>query len=186
MNQFQVVENEFGLLVIGRVSIDMMVKLMGGLGDEAQWCPGIGSAYGRQNGVNVSLAVAKSVKASEAWRAELDAKAEKLGGFDAWLYGTDTGVSSEVIFRVLTGRSDMIRSRDLPSDCGDLGRCLRLVDRFGWADRLGEVAVFDARWRPFVTWWVELVRLYDARDWKGLQRLIDECVTKGRGEVSHG
>jgi hypothetical protein len=184
MNQFQVVESEFGMLVIGQVSITMLSNLMKGQPKDAQWCPGIGTAYGRQHGVNVTLAVAKDLEAAKAWRAELDEAAEKRGGFDAWYYGTDTGVSSEVIFRVLTGRSDLIGSRDLPRDCGDLGRCIRLVDRFCWADRLGEVSVFDKRWRPFVTYWMEAMRLYDGEDWKGLQRLIDECVTKGRGEVA--
>lgn len=116
--------------------------------------------------------VATSAKGSKLWRAELDAAArERAGGDDelAWVLGCDTGDSAMALLATL-GSSDEARGlararlgdhRPAPRDPDDLGRCIRLLDRFGWGDRIGEMADLP-EWAPLVAAWSELEALYRA------------------------
>ena len=83
-----------------------------------------------------------------------------------WYRGTDTGISSETIFQVMTGIP--VRSHCTPSDSGDFGRCYRLLDKMPhWRQRLGEVVVMFPDWKPLVDNWDTLESMYRKKD-KGM------------------
>lgn len=82
----------------------------------------------------------------------------------AWLTNGDTGVSSETMWSVLTGRR--IGKRywypDVPQDPDDFGRCYRLLQVMpSWRARLGEVAARYPAWKSLVAAWDELTALYE-------------------------
>lgn len=79
-----------------------------------------------------------------------------------WLTSGDTGVSSETIFRVMTGRKPRPGHWDgTPLDSDDFGRCFRLLERFPeWRARMGEVATRFPNWSGLVSEWPELERLW--------------------------
>ena len=79
-----------------------------------------------------------------------------------WLFGDDTGLSSRTIAGVMLGLPPAgIQYASIPHDAGDLGRCLRLLERVPeWRARLDEVAVAFPQWRPLIDHWSELERLY--------------------------
>jgi hypothetical protein len=74
-----------------------------------------------------------------------------------WLLSEDTGASSESILAHMLG---VPRYADYPSDVGDLGRCLRLLEQFpAWARRMGEMAVHGPGWAGLVGEWDSLAGL---------------------------
>ena len=89
-----------------------------------------------------------------AWTDE-----QRLREVIAWFAGDDTGMSSEAIACHMTG----VESRNpwcAPSDPGDLGRCLRLLERFPeWNGRMGEMAKHGPEWAALVPHWGELEKL---------------------------
>jgi hypothetical protein len=77
-----------------------------------------------------------------------------------WLMSGDTGVSSETIFGVMTGRPT--RMAGVPYDRSDFGRCYRLLAMFPeWRDRLEDVADKYPSWAHLVQQWGYLERLYE-------------------------
>lgn len=102
-----------------------------------------------------------------------------------WLTSGDTGISSNVIFAVLSGPSSLMDAALLdtdidnwPHDNSDLGRCIRLLERFPeWKSRLGEVVARFPGWGPMVAAWDHLETMY------GLQ-VRDDAAGPG-GEVGH-
>lgn len=126
-------------------------------------------------GISVALGasiVATSAKGSKLWRAELDASArERAGGDDelAWMLGCDTGYSAMVMLIAL-GSSETARGlakarlgdlRPPPGDPDDLGRCIRLLDRFpAWRDLSWECLADVPGWEPLLRAWSELEALY--------------------------
>ena len=99
----------------------------------------------------------------------------------AWLDGPDTGLSSRTICRVMMGHP--LRYGSTPRDPADLGRCIRLLDRFpAWRDRLGEVAARYPEWRGLVEQWPALEESYrrelptgDAPETYALMKAIEEA-----------
>jgi hypothetical protein len=80
-----------------------------------------------------------------------------------WARGRDTGVSSGVIYSVLTGNASPCRGCDIPNDPSDFGRCYRLLELFpAWKHRLGLVAAAHPAWKPFVREWDKLTAMYEA------------------------
>jgi hypothetical protein len=80
-----------------------------------------------------------------------------------WLNSGDTGTSSLTIFATMTGNSQPVRYGfgNWPQDASDLGRCVRLLDRFPeWRARMGEMAARYPKWRPFAEAWADLEALY--------------------------
>jgi hypothetical protein len=71
-----------------------------------------------------------------------------------WLQGRDTGMSSKAILgHMVSGVSD----GSTPSDPADLGRCLRLLEKFPqWKPRIGEMAQYGATWATYVKHWSAL------------------------------
>jgi hypothetical protein len=86
-----------------------------------------------------------------------------------WLFGCDTGMSSKAILgHMICGVSD----GSWPSDGGDLGRCLRLLDLFPeWKGRIGEMARYGKVWSLYVEHWDQIVSADDPYDlMKSLQK----------------
>lgn len=81
-----------------------------------------------------------------------------------WLFGGDTGLSSECMWRTFMGvrePADWFRRGSYPLDPADLGRCIRLLDRFPeWRPRLSEMRVHGPAWSALVDHWDELEALY--------------------------
>ena len=84
-----------------------------------------------------------------------------------WATSKDTGMSSECLCRVMLGGE--IHDRSAPSDAGDLGRCLRLLDTVPeWKPRIGEMAAISPEWEALVQVWDRLAALMDEEvgiDW---------------------
>jgi hypothetical protein len=115
--------------------------------------------------------VATNKAGSTKLREMVETQAREKAAGDAeleWALGWDTGTSSMTILLVL-GSSDEARRlvqqktdrREPPQDPDDLGRCIRLLDRFpAWRDRLATVASCLPAWAPYVIAWADLERLY--------------------------
>lgn len=85
---------------------------------------------------------------------------------EEWLHSRDTGLSSEAIFHYMTLG---IRGGATPYDTSDLGRCVRLLDRFPeWQARMPEMACVSDNWAALMSIWDDLVAAYRidlASDW---------------------
>jgi hypothetical protein len=113
------------------------------------------------------------------------------GDVIGWLTNGDTGISSETIWSVLTGRriSRAHWRADIPQDPDDFGRCYRLLKIApSWREHLSEVAAKYPEWTRLVEAWDELTALYEEelpsgrapRLYARMRQLIDEArsVTK--------
>lgn len=92
-----------------------------------------------------------------------------------WFASGDTGTSSKAIALWLwRGQTDKTWGPDTPSDAGDLGRCLRLLERIPeWKARMPEMADAGGLWPTFVKHWDEIVRTF-----------MEDCggtIPEGRG-----
>lgn len=82
-----------------------------------------------------------------------------------WLLCGDTGTSSELICRVLSGSTAPLHwnNQHLPMDAAGFGRCHRLLQAIPeWRERLPEVAARVPTWGPLITAWDEITALYEA------------------------
>ena len=108
------------------------------------------------------------------------------GDAEAWLTNGDTGISSETIWYMLTGRGRPPAQRfDVPHDPADFGRCYRLLRVMpAWRARLPEVAAAFPAWSPLVEAWDELTALYEqelpTRTAPKLYRRMQELIGEGR------
>ena len=112
-----------------------------------------------------------------------------VGDFIAWITSSDTGISSKVIWEVLTGlRLYDLSWRDVPHDPADFGRCYRLLKVMpAWRERLSEVADQHPAWGLFVREWDRLTVMYEeacsrrdgmASEMYGLMRQLEEEVAR--------
>lgn len=118
-------------------------------------------------GGKVIFAIATPEKAKK-WKKEIDEELSAQHPVTGWWYGTDVGKSSSVIFSVLslrTGYSGLAEVAKefgegcVPQDSDDLGRCLRLLEKFpDWEKDLYKVseAYPDTAWPKIVERWQEL------------------------------
>jgi len=82
-----------------------------------------------------------------------------------WIMGGNTGISSKVIFSVMTGAPVELVLQgwtpDVPHDPSDFGRCYRLLKEFPeWRKRLREVSDKYTPWTAFVMNWGRLSDMY--------------------------
>ena len=84
------------------------------------------------------------------------------GDARAWISNGDTGLSSETIWRVLTGWVGTAQwYPSVPLDPSDFGRCYRLLYVMpSWRARLSEVSQTYPEWERLVDVWDELTALY--------------------------
>ena len=76
----------------------------------------------------------------------------------SWLLSDDTGASSLSICAHMLGEPC---EGYAPSDCSDLGRCLRLLDLVPeWGPRVLEMATYGPDWKGLVDQWDQIVHLY--------------------------
>lgn len=103
-------------------------------------------------------------KNAEKLRNQIDEKNARLDSEDAWIRGYDTGISSKVIFSVMTSRGvgyTSTRGNNHPYDPDDFGRCYRLLEKFPeWRERLHEVKEQSPQWSVLIDHWDELETLY--------------------------
>lgn len=119
----------------GPIAIDLMVKAMNG----QKRCP-----------------VCKKSKINMGWYPKATAEGQAM----AWLHNGDTGISSETIWSVMTGRQ--VKRTGVPQDPADFGRCYRLLKVMpSWRSRMSEVATAYPGWAPLVAVWDELTALYE-------------------------
>ncbi len=165
--RYEIIQRPHGIEVRGPVPVSALEGLIAGFAaqgyDRIDYT--LGSALG------ATMAVTNEVE-GKFWRAEIDARAARLAAGDAeleWLLGTDTGTSSRVLLAVLgqsteatrRARVKLRREYPTPQDPDDLGRCVRLLDRFpAWRDRLGEIAAQHPAWGPMVSVWSDLEATY--------------------------
>lgn len=82
-----------------------------------------------------------------------DMKAELRKAFQ-WLFAGDTGMSSEAILGHMVAG---VSSGRYPYDPSDLGRCLRLLDKFPhWEPRIPEMAKYGPVWVQYSLHWPDL------------------------------
>ena len=98
--------------------------------------------------------IASEIGKNEAQIASLQkriAELEAAAHYDAWLLSGDTGMSSKAIFDFMrTGA----KGGWTPSDPSDLGRCLRLLERFPeWRARMPEMADCSPKWAAIIPHW---------------------------------
>ena len=80
-------------------------------------------------------------------------------GYKDWFRSTDTGISSNTIFGVMTGT--LIAWTGYPADPADFGRCYRLLAKFPeWRPRMQEVSKEYPNWERLVNNWDNLESLY--------------------------
>lgn len=76
----------------------------------------------------------------------------------SWLLSDDTGASSTSICAHMLGEPC---EGYAPSDCSDLGRCLRLLDVVpDWGLRVHEMAAYGPDWKGLIAHWDQIVSLY--------------------------
>ncbi len=123
---------------------------------------------------------AESVK----WRAEIEDSIKDHIPQLRWWLGTDVGMSSAAIFAAFCPIADtalmahVYSKSATPRDAEDLGRCLRLLEKFpGWEARLGELAEIypDTAWPRIVPRWAEL----KAATSKEQLAILNECHKQG-------
>jgi hypothetical protein len=87
-----------------------------------------------------------------------------------WFCSRDTGESSKCIAAYMAGADmDKVRSNSTPYDPSDLGRCLRLLEKFPeWKPRMGEMAQVSKGWEKILPHWDEAARIMEQEvgiDW---------------------
>jgi len=106
-----------------------------------------------------------------------------------WALGHDTGSSSKAMARILAG--EKVRDAAYPSDGGDLGRCLRLLEAIPeWKARLGDVAAASPEWFALISHWDELAALHKKDDGKSvyarMKGILDPIEAKNPNLVKLG
>lgn len=87
-----------------------------------------------------------------------------------WFLSDDTGMSSKTIAAFMCG-ADLSKCYwvGAPSDPSDLGRCLRLLERFPeWKPRMPEMASVNKQWAKIIPYWDAAAALMAAEvgiDW---------------------
>jgi hypothetical protein len=173
---YRVERHPYGVAVFGPIPVSDFVQLAKAWGEQG-WTL-LDSMIAQQLGAS---AVAVNEESARAWRQKIDELAAARAGDDReleWILGCDVGTSSAALLWVLGKSQDarhraylrLPRDRDgevrwdadaIPHDGDDLGRCVRLLDRFPeWRWRLSEVGERLVRWRPFVARWGELEALF--------------------------
>jgi hypothetical protein len=101
-----------------------------------------------------------------------------------WLAGGDTGMSSATIWMVMTGETPGRYGRLYPSvplDADDVGRCVRLLDRFPeWRGRLEEMGDAYPEWLPVVGLWLTIESHYRHGDWSAVNKLLRDAERSAR------
>lgn len=83
-----------------------------------------------------------------------------------WLASGDTGSSSKAIMLWLgAGKTGGNWGPDTPSDVGDFGRCIRLLECIPeWKERMPEMAGAGGLWPTFSKYWPDLTATYLAEN----------------------
>lgn len=147
------------------------------IGEDGVICPGVSHYYSAHE-VPVVMAVCATSDDCAAWEKAIEADLLERGFPEEtrWWMGTDVGLSSAALFSTLASHSTIQAehySRGAhPRDAADFGRCLRLVERFGWRPRLSEAArKLPPPWSTIIAHWDELCALPAAGQYALLRRI---------------
>jgi len=97
-----------------------------------------------------------------------------------WMLSGDTGTSSETMLAITLGIvKKNVFGYDIPHDCGDFGRCYRLVKAIPEIEELlHEIPKVCPKWTPIVREWKNLKSAYEA---DAAQEPEYQMVSMGRG-----
>jgi hypothetical protein len=160
---YEIKRHKFGWLLDGpdhQVSIEAITDLSRIAGAKAVMLCGVAHHY------NVVAAVSLPDNA-QPWIDEIEKSLEGKSREERWLRGTDTGISSQTIFRSIDPASfyrfiqnqRALERFDVPHDADDFERCKRLLVLFPeWRERLGEVAAKhpETAWPKIIQFWDDL------------------------------
>ena len=105
-----------------------------------------------------------------------------LRGLIEWMTGDDCGLSSTTIACVMAGAA--CARPATPADDGDLGRCIRLLERFPqFRGRLVDVADTHPEWEPIIFCWEALKTAHEAGDAKEVNRLLQTASAKATARL---
>lgn len=94
---------------------------------------------------------------------------------DEWFKSWDTGLSSKVIYHVMTDTYLPGKGSELPRDADDFGRCYRLLKKFApWRATLSRVSDRFSEWAPIVKAWAELEELFEKKEFAKLHTRLTE------------
>jgi hypothetical protein len=159
MNGYSMEVTAFGVVIRGSVPLMDMSTINALAKERGFTILDVGAA----SALEASMVIT-SPEGSKQLRAEIDKKNADKSAEMKWLTGYDTGISSKVIFAVMTDRTGEITldERGNPWDPSDFGRCYRLLKLFpAWRARIGEMAAVSPRWAALVARWDELEKLYE-------------------------
>lgn len=105
-----------------------------------------------------------------------DKQAMKGAGICAWLGADDQGMSSRYLASLLFPENVSREEVSIPWDADDFGRCHRMLEVTGAADRMAELKPVDATWQKLVANWPELTRHFVAQDYSAFQRLLNTLI----------
>lgn len=77
-----------------------------------------------------------------------------------WLTSDDVGLSSQYMITVLANLGCPIPNGDTPSDAGDLGRCIRMVEACSLESEIPRLFEMGDSWKRIAENWSNLKALY--------------------------
>lgn len=106
--------------------------------------------------------------------------AEHIDPID-WLLSDDVGMSSRMIFCHFLGKAQKYQYvQYVPDDCGDFGRCMRLLESpfaAGWSERIAEMdPYYFGEWAKLTPHWKRLTDLWYTNKHRSLTKEIQKLV----------
>lgn len=146
------------------VPIDAVTEFLASMPADAAMDCGI-AHHLNQSGQPNTIMVVVQLEPGKAWRKEIEDSLASCHPEEQWWRGLDVGTSSAAIFAVLcSSRQFKVEATEFskastPKDAADLGRCLRLLEKFPhWKALLPDVAQAypDSKWPALIARWSEL------------------------------
>jgi hypothetical protein len=101
-------------------------------------------------------------------------------GYQAWLACDDRGLSSETLARYLT-HGAVSGEVNHPHDADDFGRCYRMLRACSMdPKRVYEMSAVSTEWEQISMEWMDMERLYEAKDFKTLTDRIQHILSRIR------
>jgi len=177
-SNYTVMENDYGLWVIGPIPIDFFVKLMEAYPEYELLAPNIANKLGASIAVTTKENLGPWTEALSPDPLGVEPALEERINF--WHRSLDKGASSismwKVLSKVFSGESS--EEIYIPYDSADFGRCVRLLDLIPeWKPRLSEVAEISSQWKLIIDNWEELENRYRAGEKFSIQGGVPESYS---------
>lgn len=90
-----------------------------------------------------------------------------------WRIGDDTGASAISIWHAMTEEDGLDKYANcVPHDSSDFGRCARLLEEFGWKERIKEMGEVSPMWQAMAAHWDSLTTMWTKGDSRGVDKRI--------------